>query len=629
MRKGLIPLAVLLSAIPALILPASAEELEERVRQAALITYFHGMTDEIAGNEAGVEAVPQLLELLEDPQFPRRDNVVAFLAHLYDGRAVPALERLLERPPAPVTRPEELRSLLLAPKALGRIARAGDRAALELLLEMTAPESQGGPLARGVAAGSYSPALRDRLVEAALKGLALSASERSRQRLRQIRDNLAAPVLVGRDLRTAAARALELSGTEYLGYGPAAGLLEIGPPSSGAGAVTRAADPALASHDHELSYASHVDITFPPTSSDVASNFDFGTRVAATADFSEDVACCTSLSPTQPGLTFGNADDGLAIIDSEAEAGSVLNQSLARVKIVEEINYCAGPGTNIIGCSWLGGPSMVVVRISADEGVLWLHEYGHNLGLDHVNDDRYVMFSSLRLNRNRGLFAAECGQFHNPLPTAQAVLTDTGACHDDDLDDIASNYDNCPFNANADQADADADGVGDVCDCEGQDDPDGDGICADADNCPLTANADQLDGDLDGLGDACDPCTDADADGFGAPDGSACPAGAAVDCDDTMAQVFPGSPDLCDGLDNDCSGGVDDTACDAFEFTGDSAVDGAELSWVGRAFGECSATPAVEWWHPADYDSDGCVDGDDLALLASVWACAIGEPACQ
>ncbi|MFK7955474.1 MAG: thrombospondin type 3 repeat-containing protein [Lysobacterales bacterium] len=89
---------------------------------------------------------------------------------------------------------------------------------------------------------------------------------------------------------------------------------------------------------------------------------------------------------------------------------------------------------------------------------------------------------------------------------------------DQDNDGIADTLDNCPTVANVLQADVDADGLGNVCDI----DPDNDGIpkcpsCAlcppcSEDNCPLTVNPDQKDTDYDGIGNACD--RDADGDGI-------------------------------------------------------------------------------------------------------------------
>jgi alpha-tubulin suppressor-like RCC1 family protein len=61
-----------------------------------------------------------------------------------------------------------------------------------------------------------------------------------------------------------------------------------------------------------------------------------------------------------------------------------------------------------------------------------------------------------------------------------------------DADGIEDPLDNCPSDANADQADADGDGVGDACD-----------------NCPALSNANQFDRDVDGVGDLCDICVDA------------------------------------------------------------------------------------------------------------------------
>ncbi|MBT8116097.1 MAG: thrombospondin type 3 repeat-containing protein, partial [Arenicella sp.] len=91
--------------------------------------------------------------------------------------------------------------------------------------------------------------------------------------------------------------------------------------------------------------------------------------------------------------------------------------------------------------------------------------------------------------------------------TASDTLTVTS--NDADSDTIADAVDNCPDDANTDQADQDGDMIGDVCDP----DIDGDMIDNGVDNCPVDANADQADLDMDGTGDVCDD----DADGDGMP----------------------------------------------------------------------------------------------------------------
>jgi len=85
---------------------------------------------------------------------------------------------------------------------------------------------------------------------------------------------------------------------------------------------------------------------------------------------------------------------------------------------------------------------------------------------------------------------------------------------DSDGDGYIDDVDNCPQVYNPDQADADSDGIGDVCDdCT---DTDGDGFgnpgyaantCTE-DNCPDVYNPDQTDSDSDGIGDSCDVCPD-------------------------------------------------------------------------------------------------------------------------
>jgi len=80
---------------------------------------------------------------------------------------------------------------------------------------------------------------------------------------------------------------------------------------------------------------------------------------------------------------------------------------------------------------------------------------------------------------------------------------------DTDYDGVPDDRDNCVNIWNPNQADSDADGVGDACG-----DHDGDGVLDDDDNCPWIPNADQLDTDHDRLGDACDE----DDDNDGVPD---------------------------------------------------------------------------------------------------------------
>ncbi len=177
-----------------------------------------------------------------------------------------------------------------------------------------------------------------------------------------------------------------------------------------------------------------------------------------------------------------------------------------------------------------------------------------------------------------------------------------GVLDDGDGDGIPGNHpcssggwlgcdDNCPLTPNPDQIDADGDGDGDACD-----------------NCPTVANPDQADADLDDIGDACDPCTDRDRDGSGAPGAPGCPNGAALDCDDTRANVFPGNrPDTCDGLDNDCNNAVDDgfvsqpTTCGI----GACASTGTTSCVGGVVQDSCVPRPPIS---PTDATCDGIDD---------------------
>jgi hypothetical protein len=88
-----------------------------------------------------------------------------------------------------------------------------------------------------------------------------------------------------------------------------------------------------------------------------------------------------------------------------------------------------------------------------------------------------------------------------------------------------------------------------------------------------------------------------DLDADGAP--------ASQDCDDRDEAVHPGAEELCDGLDNDCDGEIDEDAADAETFFEDLDGDGAGTYDTTRAL--CAAEPG---WAA----QGGDCDDDDAAL---------------
>jgi hypothetical protein len=600
--------------------PTAAE-----VREAALVTHFHGITDEIARETVGAQGVPHLVTLLKDPGFPRRDNVVALLAWLGFEETVPHLLALLESPPGPPGVPEENRAMLLVPQALGHLASRQSRGALDSLLAMTADGSGGRPAPEG-----RDPRGAARMALALVDGI--GSAPRT-------------------DPATAPSRAVSLQGSA----GPRPGESAVAP------LITDDLDLQPLVHDSPLTFANHPEVGSPMDNFRVDEILHEASVVAGRDDYDLDIACCITVSRSGNPGTFGQTGDGLTVIDNQDEMFSVLNDPAGRVKIVTAINWCGDPGLNIIGCSWTPGNGMVVVRLLSVsfEAILWIHEYGHNLELGHTSDARDIMYGS-NSGQNRGLDQAECNAFHLPPARAGMTVVDIGTCADDDDDSVHDVIDNCDGFANTSQADTDMDGVGDACESADTDgdgvlngddncpsspnagqedldndgrgdacdpDDDDDGINDTADNCPMTANPSQTDADADGLGDECDPCNDADGDGYGSPGSAGCDAGADDDCDDSSDEVRPGAPELCDDRDNDCDLELDEALCEDFDIDGDDAVDGLEVAWLARAFGQCGG-PSL-WWNPVDYTNDGCVDGDDLAFLASVWNCSQSGPVCE
>jgi hypothetical protein len=164
---------------------------------------------------------------------------------------------------------------------------------------------------------------------------------------------------------------------------------------------------------------------------------------------------------------------------------------------------------------------------------------------------------------------------------------------------------------------------------------------------------DRIDNDCDGLIDesgaigAPDWYLDEDGDGYGdvAVTLSACaePMGFVSDfsdCDDRDSDIHPGADDVCDGIDNNCSGSIDDDESFGSDWYEDQDLDGygndttlvracdlpsLEIEWTSIA-GDCDdASPSV---HPdAEEVCDGIdndCDGEEPDGLAT-WFDAAGE----
>ena len=90
------------------------------------------------------------------------------------------------------------------------------------------------------------------------------------------------------------------------------------------------------------------------------------------------------------------------VIQTQSQLSSLLAVG-SGVKIVRGIRWCGGPGGSIIGCAPVGSSIVNIAAVrftTSQEGILWAHEYGHNVGLSHrTNDANAVMYPSIAPNR--------------------------------------------------------------------------------------------------------------------------------------------------------------------------------------------------------------------------------------
>jgi hypothetical protein len=212
------------------------------------------------------------------------------------------------------------------------------------------------------------------------------------------------------------------------------------------------------------------------------------------------------------------------------------------------------------------------------------------------------------------------------VPKPDTAGVDDTAVDTDDTDDTAIDTDDTDDTDLIEDIDADGFTVAQG-DCDDEDAalfPGADEVC------------DGLDQDCDGVADEGVTGTfwaDADGDGYGDPATSleAC-AGAADnddDCDDTRADVNPGAAEVCDDVDSDCDGAVDEegltlwfTDADGDTFgdptTGalDCAPEGRVASWEDCDDADAAVFPgATEVCDGVDQDCDGGADEG----LTSTW----------
>lgn len=148
----------------------------------------------------------------------------------------------------------------------------------------------------------------------------------------------------------------------------------------------------------------------------------------------------------------------------------------------------------------------------------------------------------------------------DPANTSTDTRSVTVDATDDDQDGVLDCNDNCVGTANADQADSDGDGSGDACDgCPNDADKLEPGACG-------CGQAD-FDTDSDGTLDCNDGCpfdsgkTEEGVCGCGTADVDSDQDGiysCQNDCNDDDASIYPGAEEVCDEIDHNCDGQIDD-----------------------------------------------------------------------
>jgi hypothetical protein len=284
----------------------------------------------------------------------------------------------------------------------------------------------------------------------------------------------------------------------------------------------------------------------------------FGSSIASAGDVNSDGFDDVVIGA--PYYDDGETDEGVArlFLGSSVGLATIPGATIASNQASAWLGYSVGGAGDVNGDGFddvvIGAPGTDNGEI--DEGTIGLYPGGTEglstapIWTDGANEEfaqlGYAVASGGDVNGDGYLDILGGAPFADLGEPAEGMARlYVGACHDA-------------------TEDSDGDVVGDRCDqCPGSDDladVDGDGVSDGCDVCPDISDPGQEDDDQDNLGDACDPCR------FGTVDNDGDSVCDDKDCDDANPVVYPDAPELCDGVDTNCSGWI---AYEEFDNDGD------------------------------------------------------------
>ena len=390
---------------------SAAHTRDEQVDDLVLVPRPHGIGYREA-QALGPGALSRLLEVLGEPAHRKYwVNAVVAIGFLEDPAAGADLVAFYRRT-AHASDLESLRAHLAVPFALGAIAaREGQGKSLGFLLsELAGLDPASEERLAGIPVG------RERL-ERLVLGLAISAQPEAVQHLRSFERSGKVASLAPRrraDIHSALqggfrlleqmearGRASYFAAQPYVGAGTRGrGLPGKGLPLPGQVAARR--------HLLTTTYGdAELDLDLAR-----ATEVLFSVDDDCIADGQADVACPVSFTRSGAVSTFGTDSDGLEVVTTEGELSAVLGVGGARVKAVSSLDYCGGFNPSIIGCAPLGGETMVL-EVGWEGTSLFVHEYGHNRGLNHRDGCAANLMSSSmsRFSPETVVDEAECAAF--------------------------------------------------------------------------------------------------------------------------------------------------------------------------------------------------------------------------